>query len=339
MENKHTHYDLAQMQSLPLEAKIKMTERRIIEYYEFYNGDIYVSESGGKDSTVLCHIVKNLYPDVPNVFIDTKLEYRSVRKKGIELADISLKTKYSIEDVILLSGYPVIGKEIANTVASAKKGGTRLEKLNGTFINKKSGELSQFNIPKYKFLLDAPFRISDKCCDIMKKNPSIEYEKTTGRKPILGLMASESQKRKKAWIKTGCNAFEKKRPQSQPLSFWTEQDILHYIKLHNIEIAEAYGEIVYIDNDGMEYDNDFFNTDMKLSTTGEARTGCVFCMFGITHDTERFLRLKEREPKKYDYVMRGGKFDEYGMWIPDNGLGYKFIIDWLNEHGGFNIKY
>lgn len=89
----------------------------------------------------------------------------------------------------------------------------------------------------------------------------------------------------------------------------------------------------------MHYDNDVFNVGMNLITTGESRTGCTFCMFGITHDTERFARLKEREPKKYDYVMRGGKFDENGMWIPDGGLGYKFVIDWLNEHGGFDIKY
>lgn len=78
---------------------------------------------------------------------------------------------------------------------------------------------------------------------------------------------------------------------------------------------------------------------MELTTTGDKRTGCVFCMFGITQDTERFLRLKEVEPKKYDYVMRGGKFDEQGLWIPHNGLGYKFVIDWLNEHGNLDIKY
>ena len=78
---------------------------------------------------------------------------------------------------------------------------------------------------------------------------------------------------------------------------------------------------------------------MPLTTTKVKRTGCVFCMFGITQDTERFLRLKEEEPNKYDYVMRGGKFDESGMWIPHNGLGYKFVIDWINEHGGLDIKY
>ena len=62
-------------------------------------------------------------------------------------------------------------------------------------------------------------------------------------------------------------------------------------------------------------------------------------MFGIAQDPERLLRVKEMEPKKYDFIMRGGKFDEQGMWVPDYGLGYKFVIDWLNEHGGLDIKY
>ena len=139
-------------------------------------------------------------------------------------------------------------------------------------------------------------------------------------------MADESRQRKKQWMQNGCNAFNKKNPSSQPLSFWTEQDILHYIKKYDLKIADVYGDIVINDNS-------------ILTTTGVNRTGCVFCMFGITQDTERFLRLKDEEPKKYDFVMRGGKFDESGMWVPHKGLGYKFVIDWLNEHGGLNIRY
>lgn len=106
-----------------------------------------------------------------------------------------------------------------------------------------------------------------------------------------------------------------------------------------MQIADIYGYIGYLDKDGFFYNEPLFMDDMKLTTTGAKRTGCVFCMFGITQDTERFLRLKEVEPKKYDYVMRGGKFDEKGLWIPHNGLGYKFVIDWLNEHGNMDIKY
>lgn len=322
-----------------------MTQRRIREWYEEFYGDVCVYVSGGKDSQVLAHIVKNLYPNVPCVLVDTGLENNSVRKKAIELSDTVLIPEMNFVQTVTKYGYPVISKEVAKRVYeyrnAEKKGNLEnslaYKEFNG--IREIDGQKSSYNKAKYKFLLDAPFRISHKCCDIMKKKSSKIYEKETNRKPFIGTLASESRGRRLSWIKNGCNAFDSKRPTSQPLSFWTEQDILNYIKLYNLDIASIYGDIVYTDDDGMFYDNDLFSQVMKLTTTGAKRTGCVFCLFGITQDTDRLVRLKESEPKKYDYVMRGGKFDESGMWIPDKGLGYKFVIDWLNENGGLNIRY
>lgn len=354
---KHEAWELQQMQSLPLSAKIRMSQNRIRGWYDNFQGCVYVARSGGKDSDVLGHLVKDMYPDVPQVFVNTGLEFDSVRKHGIEVADVVLQPEMSFVEVITKYGYPIISKEVAGTISGArnslKKGvySHRLCKLgvkeeeygglehNSDFDYEANLEKSLFNQKKWKFLLDAPFRISNKCCDIMKKNPTKKYEKKTGNKPFIGTMATESLSRKTKWMQHGCNAFEEKRPTSQPLSFWTEQDILQYILQKSIEVAKAYGIVGYEDSDGMVYNNLLFGKDLKLVTTGEKRTGCVFCMFGITQDTERFLRLKEIEPKKYDYVMRGGKFDDEGMWIPHNGLGYKFVIDWLNEHGNMDIKY
>ena len=39
-EMKHTKTDLIQMQSLPLEAKIVMTQRRIREWYEYWGAGV-----------------------------------------------------------------------------------------------------------------------------------------------------------------------------------------------------------------------------------------------------------------------------------------------------------
>ena len=335
MENKHEAWDLAQMQSLPLSIKIKMTQDRIRGWYDYYNGDVYVSISGGKDSSVLAHLVKGMYSDVPLVFVNTGLEFNSVREKGKELANTVLKPKMTFVEVIRTYGYPVISKEVSKRVYEFRKYGENClawKEFNGMRMIKNDGEKSAYNKEKWRFLLDAPFKMSHKCCHLMKEYPSISYEKETNNKPFIGTLASESRARKNKWLRNGCNAFEQSRPTSQPLSFWKEQDILQYIKENNINLAEVYGDVII--NDKGEY-----------VTTGAIRTGCVFCMFGITQNTDRFLRLKEIEPLKYDYIMRGGAFDTDGYWKPapdENGkmgLGFKFVIDWLNEHGNLNIKY
>lgn len=79
MDNVHNSYDLAQMQSLSLDAKIRLTKQRIQQWYLAFNGNVYVSLSGGKDSTVLKHLVDSMFSDVPSVFVNTGLEYPEIR--------------------------------------------------------------------------------------------------------------------------------------------------------------------------------------------------------------------------------------------------------------------
>lgn len=93
-------------------------------------------------------------------------------------------------------------------------------------------ELSRmYDKSKYGFILDAPFKVSNLCCKVMKKNPLREYAKETGRcAHFTGMMAEESMMRRAQWLKHGCNSFEGENPSSNPMSFWTEQDVLEYIK-------------------------------------------------------------------------------------------------------------
>ena len=146
--------------------------------------------------------------------------------------------------------------------------------------------------------------------------------------------------RKSNWLKFGCNGFEMKHPISNPLSFWTEQDILHYLKSNNIPIASVYGDIV-VDYEAEEQlagqidlcDLGLIPDDRKLKTTGCSRTGCMFCGFGCHLEKPgegRFERMKETHPQIYDYVMRPKE---------QGGLNYKEVIDWINEHGNMNIRY
>lgn len=122
-EAKHTKRDLIQMQSLPLDIKIQMSCRRIREWYEYWQGDVYVSFSGGKDSTVLVDLVRNKcgLKDVPIVFVDTGLEYPEVREFARERADVVLRPEMSFMQVIKKYGYPVISKEVASKVEYSKK--------------------------------------------------------------------------------------------------------------------------------------------------------------------------------------------------------------------------
>lgn len=352
MTNKHTSYDLKQMQSVPLQGKIIMTQQRIQQWYEIWEGQVYVSFSGGKDSTVLKHIVDSMYDDVPAVFVNTGLEYpeiqqfvRSIKAGKYDCfnSDVEIiRPEMRFDEVIKKYGYPVISKEVAQTIWEAKKNAQtgkytyRIKKLNGEAVNK-NGNPSRYNIPQWKFLLDAPYDISHKCCDVMKKKPAKAYEKETGRKAIIGTLASESALRKTQWVRYGCNAFEKDRPTSQPLSFWTEQDILQYIKKYDVPYASVYGDIVptsdeeQIEGQLTTFDvlGDYDGTLLK--TTGCVRTGCIFCMFGchLEKEPNRFQRLKQTHPKQYEYCIGGGEMVD-GKWQPNKeGLGLGKVLDYI----------
>lgn len=289
------------MQNWSLERKIQITQLRIMEWYERWDGKVYISFSGGKDSTVLLDLTRRIYPEVPAVFVDTGLEYPEVREFALSKSDVvRLKPDIPFNKVIEKYGYPVISKEQSAFIQEYRT--TKSEKLKGIRWNGNKygkGKISK----KWRSLVSAPFSVSDKCCDVMKKNPCKRFEKETGNHPIIATMTNESFQRKSNWLQYGCNAFDKERPTSQPMSFWTEQDVIQYLIRFNIDFAEIYGDAVY---DGEKY-----------VVTGEQRTGCMFCMFGIQCDTtpNKFQRMRETHPKQYDYCI--------------NKLGCGTVLDYI----------
>ena len=431
-EDKRTIQDLQQLQALPLNLKVSLTKSRIRAWINEYGKDgVYVSFSGGKDSTVLLDIVRQDYPDVPAVFCNTGLEFPEIlqfvkTKENV----IWLRPKMTFRQVVEKYGYPMFGKEIANTVGSARKyiaelrrrtsddnsrlGGVlgdsryvrcgtqdeggcsskkqhiehfdkaamilgafgkiqnadgtygehtelyeqikygtipepiRTQILNGTFVNK-DGTKSMYNKTKYKFMLNAPFDVTEDCCTVFKKSIAHGYQKATGRQPMTAQMASESKLRTQQWLKNGCNAFDFNTPISNPMSFWTEQDVLLYIKEHNLPIASVYGRVV---NESGEVEGQMSLGDLGLfelerpclKTTGMNRTGCFACLFGYQREKPEDNRInaiiKYSNPKIADYMLRGGEFRESdGLWHPHQGLGYWFLIEYCNKYGKMKMTY
>lgn len=132
----YTREQLKSLQDLSLEEKVIRTQSKIIEWYNYFNGNVYVSFSGGKDSTVLLHLVRQIFPDVPAVFSDTGLEYPEIREfvKTFDNVEI-VKPKMSFTDVIKNYGYPLISKEVAQTIYCARKRERERERRLGSVWN------------------------------------------------------------------------------------------------------------------------------------------------------------------------------------------------------------
>lgn len=416
---------MKELQSLPLSRKVQITQTRIIEWYQHFDGKVCVSFSGGKDSTVLLHIARQLYPDIPAVFSNTGLEYAEIQRfvKTWDHVDI-IAPKMRFDEVISTYGYPIIGKEVAEAIYYARRirkkerkrievaennlietssarnrrsvlqgkwGGASAQKRTELIGQRRAGveqkktewsdwrrgclqansaeqfdEKSIFNKEKWLPLCrDVPILISHYCCYKMKKLPIKQYQHEHDYRPILATLAEESRVRKQAWLRHGCNAFDSKDPMSQPMSFWTEQDVLAYIAKNNLRIASVYGDIVSVGSDGNEYPpvDLFGNALCNLKCTGCQRTGCVYCAFGVHLEKgeTRFHQLAKIEPRKYEYAMGGGQWSdnpfydptapkmdgEWENWNPKKiwtpskkGLGMAKAFDMVNEiYGKDFIRY
>ena len=297
--------ELKLMQNYPLSIKISKTQFRIREFYEYFNGEVYVAFSGGNDSLVMLHIIRSMYPNVKAVFVDTGVEFPEVRK-FVKTFDnvIFLKPQKNFSQIITDYGYPIISKDVSNSIRLARKNiiegkdTYRVRQFDG------SQKGSRFDKSKWKFLLDAPFKISEQCCDELKKKPFKKFEKETGLKGYIGVLASEGGVRLQGYLKTGCNNY--RFGNSKPLGFWTHQDILQYIKIYNLNMCSVYGDLI------------FDEARNKLVVTGEPRTGCMGCMFGchLEKSPNRFERMKISYPHMYNYFIEK--------------LNFKSVLDYIN---------
>ena len=279
----YTFSDLKNLQSLSLDRKIQISQTRIIEWIQKNNKNVFVSFSGGKDSTVLLDIVRRIDQDVPALFVNTGLEFPEIRKFALQHENVvEIRPQMPFNAVIRNFGFPILSKDISNAIFKARKPGSgknyKLNLLGKSYFMSKDGnyKYSRYNIPKYMPICQLPIRISAECCNVMKERPATEWKRKHGMLPFIGTMADESFRRTRNWMRHGCNAFDIDEPRSAPLSIWTEQDVLKYVLKYDVEICSVYGDIVPVFGRTREE----ACKPPTLKCTGCQRTGCVFCCYG-----------------------------------------------------------
>lgn len=302
--------ELRERQSWSLDQKIDHSLGVIEQFYTRLNGNVYISFSGGKDSTVLLWLARKIYPNIKAVFCNTGNEYpdivrfvRNMKECGENIEIIYPKIKP--KDVFKEFGFPLIGKEKANQVWMCRNRPNTKKAIDTLNSESRFKKLPMC----YRYMLKEPYEISDACCKVLKKQPMREYELKYGLSPIIGTLADESKTREQAYIRRGgCNVFNKRDTRKQnslPLSIWTNHDIWECIDKYNIPIADIYHK-------------------------GLQRTGCMFCMFGAQFkDDTRLETLYKLYPKWYqtfmDYENNGVTYREaarkflqtHGLCLPD----------------------
>ena len=299
---------------------------------------LHREQHGNKPLIVIYANTSNEFASMPK---HVKLFCEYVEQKYNIKIDLHIvKSKITFFDVVKNEGYPVVSKKVARMINDVRvyfkehnlrfsdianymdKGietANYFRSLNfpATVVLRLSGYTRENNLcktwsipKKWRFLIDAPFNISDQCCFILKKQPLSLIQKEVKANPIFGTLAEDSEMRKNAYLTHGCNTFKNGKGKSTPMGFWTRQDVLRYLHDFNIPIAPPYGKIVQLDNGKFEF-------------TGEHNTGCKLCLFGchLEHEPNRIQRLATIEPNTYKFIMKSRE---------EGGLGYREVMDYLS---------
>lgn len=367
---RQKHEEMLSKQMVPYRIKIYMAKDRIRSFIKECNnrGLNYHVSVGGLDSIVLAHLIRDMGYDIPFVSASS-LEDKSIQEVHREMGCILVNPLKPKVKVLQEEGFPVLSKKIANKIDTLAHPTDKNKTVRHAIITGECGEVGHFatdskmRLPMTYLRLfggldeegaalgygKPTFKVSHKCCYYLKEAPCDIWAKEHNSVPFLGLMASEGGQRADALEENGCNYFGKTTIRSCPFAFFYHSDVVHLAVDLGVHIPDIYGEVKVSD-----HVNEF--GDYEYTTTGEQRTGCSMCGFGIQMEQRphRFDRLYERNPKEWDFWMNrcckhedgseygwGEVLDYIGIawrdpehwWLDSGIMGQRSIFDYMDSNG------
>ena len=309
---KVTSEELKQRLAWPLDMKLEYFCKKVSEFVIHCRGNCYSGFSAGKDSQTGTDIIDKIwdgtfkhitpnwerlvkYPKPDRVFSNTGLEYPEiVTHAKLHNAEI-IKPKMGFTRVIAEIGVAIISKEVSQKIREIRT--TKSDKLRNKRLYgdaKGNGKIPE----KWKPYIDAPFLISDQCCTKLKKDPFKDYEKRTGKKPIVFTTVGESRLRDSSYYTTGCNTLDEGKEKCRPYSIFTDEDTWEYHNRFGLKFASVYYE--------RDIEVQQLDGSLKMEhLPAVERTGCTFCMFGIHLDkgSNRMQNMAISHPKFHDIII------------------------------------
>lgn len=273
--------ELTERQAWTLTQKIDHSLGVIDQFARHFNGQVYVSFSGGKDSVAMLSLVEVIIPKVKSVFVMTGCESPSVCRfirEQQQHHDIEIiRPQKTLKQVFAEYGFPIISKQVSHDIEAVRRNPYCESSRKMLWLG------NPYHIDeRWMYLLNEPYQVSNRCCFWLKHQPAKAYERRTGRHLYIGLLASESRQRTLGYVQQGgCNFMKesgKNRPRSLPIAIWKDEDVWAYIRDRHLSLPDIYDK-------------------------GAERTGCMGCGFGVHNQPDRFDLMRKLWPKWYDLIM------------------------------------
>ena len=249
----------------------------------------YLSFSGGKDSTILHHLLDMALPNnrIPRVFIDTGIEYTLIREFVLGLAKnddrfVIVKPTQPIKQMLERVGYPFKSKEHSLYLQQFQKNGMSKTTQRYLYPNEKRKSYGCPEVLKYQFTKDFNIKISNQCCYELKKKPIHKWQKDNNKPiTITGMRKDEGGNRKNI----SCVLTNSKG------------ELTHF---HPLAIVSDEWEELFRERERVAL------CPLYCQPYNFKRTGCVGCVYNLNlqQDLETMERLLPNERKRCEAIWK-----------------------------------